>query len=628
MRNYLLLLCSLVMIIAGCASPEKKIRADFPAEDFPVTEKTELVPKVAPAVKKAEVNDLLSVSAPRKGEIVVEEQKDEQIETEEETAVEEEPSEELSPEIPAEAETSVVSEEIPEPRDEIPPVEPAVHHNQRLQVYATRVDNWIGLTGQMESLDMAEPLPGMDKCIKLAGQVYRGYRYLVSVDTEAPSGQGTPDGFSVNLGVYAQDGEYLEQGCEAVLLQGEKLVNQWVSGFNTTVAEQAEMVISYYAEKGRIEETLLAYRDLSETYPDWKISPEIKILYGKALLESGELTESAAILKEVFTDKRLPEIEKWALQRNVADLLLATGRVEEAKRLYQSLVELFAAQNTDEAWVSGQLALLDNVELHAEEMTFYMAVLQAYLVFDGRQLPQDLRIRVKSLGTAFPGSLFTFQARELLGQAEDQARGWVEKRLSTVAGLVEGKEFTQALEILDGMLAGKLLKELRFQVEQTRQEVLFAEKQELEAQRLMLEQSLAIQWEDALKLVDLQRYDEAISSFQLLLGTEFEKKAEEQIIKSGNLAAIDLRRRAASLFVKARKTVDANYKTELLLESHRLLNEILVKYPDAEIVAKVLQNLKILEEQIYRFDPTLLNKPDAAEIEPGETEGENYEPTE
>ena len=69
-----------------------------------------------------------------------------------------------------------------------------------------------------------------------------------------------------------------------------------------------------------------------------------------------------------------------------------------------------------------------------------------------------------------------------------------------------------------------------------------------------------------------------------------------------------MRKEAASLFIRAGKTTDPEQKKKLLLASHELLTEILVKYPQTDLLDKVKQNIAILEVQIQRFDPALLEE--------------------
>jgi hypothetical protein len=91
--------------------------------------------------------------------------------------------------------------------------------------------------------------------------------------------------------------------------------------------------------------------------------------------------------------------------------------------------------------------------------------------------------------------------------------------------------------------------------------------------------------------------------------TEYADKAKAKITDAANLAAGQMRKEAASLFIKAGKTSDIETKKELLLASHQLLKDILVKYPQTDLLDKVNQNLAVLEGQIRRIDPALLEEP-------------------
>jgi phage terminase large subunit GpA-like protein len=122
------------------------------------------------------------------------------------------------------------------------------------------------------------------------------------------------------------------------------------------------------------------------------------------------------------------------------------------------------------------------------------------------------------------------------------------------------------------------------------------------------EVKLTEQWAAATKLLDSQRYDSAISAFTALMDTEYELQAKMKITEAANQAAGKMRKEAASLFVRAGRTPDPEQKKELLMASHRILTEILDKYPQTDLLDKVHQNIAILEGQIQRFDPTLLEE--------------------
>ena len=84
----------------------------------------------------------------------------------------------------------------------------------------------------------------------------------------------------------------------------------------------------------------------------------------------------------------------------------------------------------------------------------------------------------------------------------------------------------------------------------------------------------------------------------------------KKLQEATNLAAAAQRKQAATLFIKAIKASNPESKKELLLESRQLLQDVLHKYPHADIIDKVAQNLTILDQHIQEFDPALLEKTD------------------
>lgn len=111
------------------------------------------------------------------------------------------------------------------------------------------------------------------------------------------------------------------------------------------------------------------------------------------------------------------------------------------------------------------------------------------------------------------------------------------------------------------------------------------------------------QWGKAVNLLEMSRYEEAIQAFSLLRGTGYDGLARERIAEAENLAAFEMRRTAAALFVQAGRAGNTEKKRRLLLDSRRILLEILEKYPGVEIRDRVLQNLHILENHLAGIGP-------------------------
>jgi hypothetical protein len=111
-------------------------------------------------------------------------------------------------------------------------------------------------------------------------------------------------------------------------------------------------------------------------------------------------------------------------------------------------------------------------------------------------------------------------------------------------------------------------------------------------------------------LVKAERFGEANTLFTEMLGTEYDAKAKEKITEISLLAAKEERRKAADLFIRYTKTTDLESKKKLLVESRKVLQDILVNYPDVEIADKVRGNIQRVEQEMTSIDPTLLQHTD------------------
>lgn len=120
------------------------------------------------------------------------------------------------------------------------------------------------------------------------------------------------------------------------------------------------------------------------------------------------------------------------------------------------------------------------------------------------------------------------------------------------------------------------------------------------------EQEQLEKWNRAIALTDSGKYEEALGEFGGLLNTPYGAQAREKIGEAQTVVATQIRRQAAGIFVKARKTEDSGQKKKLLEESWTLLHKIVTSYPEVNIIDKVKQNLTQIEEQLEQLDPDLL----------------------
>ncbi len=502
------------------------------------------------------------------------------------------------------------------------------HVDKRLGVYEQKfakrmaVSDWIGFL----DLDDGQPGEWSECAVRLDGIVSaysrlrqrildRGYQQVDSgIENEDP------------WEVFQLDIEYLESGCDAVLDEGSP-ASLLLESFKAESLEHTETIVHQYAEKGASEEVVRAFNNLKETFPDRKLTPSLKQKYGLALLRTGRVNESAAVLLETLRDLQksdtqsvfsgricglvpnfsgVEEIAPLSFKRLVADLLFISGRIEEARSIYQELKDCRESCREHDLWVSSSLSLIESGKQREEELAIFRSVLKIYISFDGRHVPVEMKGLVKKLEYISLESEFARGGALLLNKAEEQVRGWVVSQLETVDGLVDGKEYLKAGAILDMLLDREISGDMRDIVGKALDEVVLAEAGDREFRRQLMDQALSSRWDEAVSLLDLRKYFEAIQIFSLLVETDYHEKAMAKIKEASDLAAAELRRTAATLFVKARKTAEVNRKAELLLESRQLLLKILEQYPRTNIIGKVRQNLEALESQILKIDPSIL----------------------
>ncbi len=476
----------------------------------------------------------------------------------------------------------------------------------RIGVYQNKLSRWIRLEENLVSLDMDEALlVRLQECKLFTEQIlsdYKTLREIILAEHEVNRE------LLASWEFFKQDVEYLESGCEKVYAGCSENVNSWLDEFNVITAEQLEMAISNFAASKKYNDILAGFEQLTKSFPERKPGVKTRIEYTNALVQTGKINEAVDILKGVAADLKFTETDIHVVNRKLADMLFAIGNIADAKVYYQELSQFYLSLGKEERWTSDQLNLLENVDPNTSELQAFLTFLEKYIVFDGMNMPQDLPKQVAHLENTFPYSLFTQRAKQVLQMVEEQINTWALGQINLATDLAERKEFQKATQILVELLEQNIPQELHNDARKNLVLVRELAQFEKENQRFILEQSLAIQRDDAVNLLESQRYDEAIAAYSALLGTQYNDEALESIVKAADSAAKDKRRQAAGLFVKARKTNDPEQKRYLLYESRRLLQEILEKYPDVEIISKVQQNLAIIEENIQNLFPELLEE--------------------
>ncbi|KPK23710.1 MAG: hypothetical protein AMJ61_15290 [Desulfobacterales bacterium SG8_35_2] len=479
----------------------------------------------------------------------------------------------------------------------------------RLIVYENKFEQWLEISEIAFKGLLAEEITSLEtECMQKLETILSGYSRLM---------ERMQQGETVSFGVIATidpkemqqlDIDFLESRCNDLLTMdiAEQYEPMPEAEPELSFAEAQEVMASLMLQDN-YQDALLAYESLSLDFPDQKPSVSTRLNYGRALQYTGQIEAAAKQFKSILESGDL-SIEPLVIQRDIADLFLASNNSAAAEFYYDSMIMIHQSIDAEKAWAQEQLDFLRSLDPESEDMIAYMKFLREFETYDYKIHAPRLNKMIDAFAAEHEGSPIAASALRLKTFAMNQLNFWFGFQLVKIDGLIAEKKFTEANAILKDISRYYLPAELQAVLQKTYYDVGQAEVQEVQIQQRISEIELTEKWNSAVNLLDSQQYDSAISAFESLAGTEYENEAKMKEIEAANKAAGEMRKEAASLFIRAGKTPDIEQKKVLLLDSHRLLTEILVKYPQSELLNKVQQNITILEEQMERLDPALLEE--------------------
>lgn len=501
-----------------------------------------------------------------------------------------------------------VGEQLESLRQEAGPARPEIDYTVARQRVARRLSqndeklrHWQEVDSHMRELNLDdERPPRWDECLLALEDTVSSYSKENELLQEpAPTEVVSPP----SLDSLWQEINFFESGCGLVYEKAVEALKKRQEGDPLQANARLESAVVHYAMQGRNADAVQAFRDMTAASPEFRPSAEVRYHYALALVRRGENTEAISFLRQNIEEAQDQGVF-WPLQQLLADLLLVQGELAQAQEQYAQLAEYFDAIAKGKKWVDEQLALLaGDARQQSDSLTLFGDFLGKYILFDGRKVPPELKSAVLEIEEKFPGSPIAGRSRQILWLAEERAGSWVGRQLVLADRFVEQKDFSRAAEILDKLLAENLSDDVRKIVQDARDQIHPAEGAEEKTPDALQEETQATLWEKANTRLGLQQYDEAIAAFQKLLGSEYDEKAKTGIGEAVNAAAGEMRRKAAALFVKAKKTDDREKKRQLMVASLAILQQILTKYAEADIIEKVRLNIGVLEEQLRLADP-------------------------
>ncbi len=483
----------------------------------------------------------------------------------------------------------------------------------RIFEYGRKLDRWKELDDQAVVMDLDEVASEeMVRCFRELQKVLNGYNRIHeellrnNFNTESGMGISSKDIMTLEQ----RDITFLESSCDRLLKSGDDKGEGWEKREEKANLPQIETLIERYAKNDEFEQVVQAWRQIPTHQID-RVHLNTRISYGNALMSLHREGKAAKVYQEIVdlmsaSDDQRTDI--LSLRKILADLYIASAKYDKAEKQYQAISKDYSDLAKIEDWATLQLSILERSEPGSPELKEYSSLLRNYLAYNPQRDGYKLVWQSDEFLANYPYSPVSSNVDIIKSSTLAKADKWLQGFLAEVDLMAEEERFQDALlqlETLDeDILSGEKLVEIRKKSD----DLMLAEAVNRETKKIETIQEQQKQWNNALLLVDKGEYDQAIEILTSMLETGYAEKADRKITEVALLAARAERRKAADLFIRFKKTNDMVSKKKLLIESRRILVDILIKYPNIGITEKVRGNIKRVEHEMNLIDPTLISE--------------------
>jgi len=482
--------------------------------------------------------------------------------------------------------------------------------NDRIFAYEQKLRSWDQFIEKTDSLKLEEEQRSkIAACRNQVKEIIAGYNTLherlLGENSLAPARLLAAESLFT---LEKKDIDYLESNCWQILAGtgGNSLL---ATTRNQTVVQQ-EKALRDALDQGDYDTVIASYEQLPLAEGQ-EPSFSTTFLYGQALLKAQREEEARQVfagLLERIRKENQAELE-FNLMRLGGDLAFGLGDFEHARNAYETIRQRYKELGATDEWAQQQLAVLDSSGDQGQEVAAYADLLRKYLVYNPERDGYRTVMEAEDFLKTYPYSSAASNVDQLVAEMRTKADSWFNGFMAGIDELERNKQFQEALLRIEQVPRDILPLEKQEILNNRADALVTAEAIALETERLLREQTLQENWNKAMAHLEAREYDLAIEGFTALLDSSYAEKARSRIKEAVELAASEDRRRAAELFVRANRTHDLESRKKLLLASRRLLQEILVKYPQSGLINKVKRNLIRIEEEIRAIDPALLQAP-------------------
>lgn len=336
-----------------------------------------------------------------------------------------------------------------------------------------------------------------------------------------------------------------------------------------------------------------AYQLLLATQP---AAPRLSttMLYAESLAGVQRHQDALVAYQDLLTGVRAAggAAREYELLRRMGELHLLMEDFSGARQGMEELKAMDQAVDPDRRLATSEISILGADAVRSGEQAAYVALLRSFL---GQGA--DLAGEADRFLRRFPSSALAWRVMEMReGASTVPENGAVAPAAGeAVASPLPPVDSNATVPALPGQVAptGAETADSALPADPSLGEAPLVDKDR--------EARLQEQWDTAMANLEVRQYDKAMEIFRALEETSYGDQARVQLAETANQAAQEDRQKAAEYFFKARNTSDPANKRQLLESARQLLEDILVKYPQADVIDKVNRNLDTIRVEIARL---------------------------
>ena len=482
--------------------------------------------------------------------------------------------------------------------------------NDRIFEYGRKLERWKELDSQSVKRQVKDDEAAeMVRCFRKLQTVLNSYTDLRSklLQTQKVATAERISNTAV-IELEKNDISFMESSCGRLLGDTTGQSAGWNQREESADLSQIETLIDRHADSREHQDVVQVWQKIPSGQID-RVHLRTKINYGNALMYLHKEEKAAEIYQQVVDQMSSSEVQATdivSLRKILADLYTASGNYKAAAVQYKKISEDYQNIGRLEEWSKLQLSLLDRSKEGGPELKEYSAILRDYLGYVAEQGGYKLLWQAENFLGKYPYSPVAANVEVIKAKVKAAADKWFDGFMGQVEKLRSEKKFLEAQELLKTLAPDMIGPEKQLALKGKNEELSVTDAVEKETQQMAVIQELQKKWNSGMLLAKAEKFDEAIAVFTQLLATEYRVKAQEKIKEMSIEAAKADRKKAANLFTRFTKTTDIESRKKLLIETHKLLKSILVKYPDVDIKSKVVGNLERVEQEMMAIDPKLL----------------------